>query len=452
MAKTRSIYFCSACGAQASKWSGQCADCGAWNTLSETTAITSPRRGISSVGYAGGAEQIQLLHEVLPDDVQRIATGIGEFDRVLGGGLVPGSVTLIGGDPGIGKSTLLLQAVVNLSQRFSTLYVTGEESLQQVSLRAHRLDLSEAQVALLAATSVESILQQAQQSRPQVMVIDSIQTMYTEQLTSAPGAVAQVRECAAQLVRYAKQTQTALFLVGHVTKEGTLAGPRVLEHMVDTVLYFEGDSGQRFRLVRAFKNRFGAVNELGVFAMSDKGLREVSNPSAIFLSRHQQEVSGSAIMVTLEGSRPLLVEVQALVDDSQLANPRRVTVGFEHNRLAMLLAVLHRHGGIMTGDQDVFANVVGGVRVTETGADLPLLLAVVSSLRNRSLPRDLVVFGEVGLAGEIRPVPNGQERLSEARKHGYTRALVPGANAPRKDIPGMEVTAVDSVAAALNAY
>lgn len=452
MAKTKSIYFCSACGAQASKWAGQCADCGAWNTLSETTAITSPRRGVASVGYAGDAERVQLLHDVLPDDVQRIATGIGEFDRVLGGGLVPGSVTLIGGDPGIGKSTLLLQAIVNLSQRLKTLYVTGEESLQQVSLRAHRLDLSDAGVALLAATRVETILQQAEETRPQVIVIDSIQTMYTEQLSSAPGAVAQVRECAAQLVRYAKQTRTALFLVGHVTKEGTLAGPRVLEHMVDTVLYFEGEAGERFRLVRAFKNRFGAVNELGVFAMSDKGLREVSNPSAIFLSRHQGEVSGSAIMVTLEGSRPLLVEVQALVDGSQLANPRRVTVGFEHNRLAMLLAVLHRHGGVVTGDQDVFANVVGGVRVTETGADLPLLLAVVSSLRNRCLPRDLVVFGEVGLAGEIRPVPNGQERLSEARKHGYSRALVPGANAPRKPIPGMEVISVDTVDAALNAY
>jgi DNA repair protein RadA/Sms len=452
MAKTKSIYFCSACGAQASKWSGQCADCGAWNTLSESTAIQTPRRGVASVGFAGETERIQMLREVLPDAIQRIPTGISEFDRVLGGGLVPGSVVLIGGDPGIGKSTLLLQAIVNLSQRLKTLYVTGEESLQQVSLRAQRLDSSQSNVALLAATSVESILQQADQARPQVMVIDSIQTMYTEQLTSAPGAVAQVRECAAQLVRYAKQTHTVCFLVGHVTKEGTLAGPRVLEHMVDTVLYFEGDAGQRYRLVRAFKNRFGAVNELGVFAMTDKGLREVSNPSAIFLSRHEQEVTGSAIMATLEGSRPLLVEVQALVDESQLANPRRVTVGFEHNRLAMLLAVLHRHGGIVTADQDVFANVVGGVRVTETGADLPVLLAVVSSLRNRYLPRDLVVFGEVGLAGEIRPVPNGQERISEARKHGYQRALVPLANVPRKKIEGMDVIGVATIAAALNAY
>jgi DNA repair protein RadA/Sms len=420
--------------------------------MSETTAIMSPRRGSGSVGFAGEAERIQLLHEVLPDAIQRIPTNISEFDRVLGGGLVPGSVVLIGGDPGIGKSTLLLQAIVNLSERFKTLYVTGEESLQQVSLRAHRLDLSKSNVALLAATNVDSILQQAEQAKPQVMVIDSIQTMYTDQLTSAPGAVGQVRECAAQLVRYAKQTHTVCFLVGHVTKEGTLAGPRVLEHMVDTVLYFEGDAGQRYRLVRAFKNRFGAVNELGVFAMTDKGLREVSNPSAIFLSRHEQEVSGSAIMATLEGSRPLLVEVQALVDESQLANPRRVTVGFEHNRLAMLLAVLHRHGGIVTADQDVFANVVGGVRVTETGADLPVLLAVVSSLRNRTLPRDLVVFGEVGLAGEIRPVPNGQERLSEAKKHGYQRALVPLANVPRKKIEGMDVIGVATIAAALKAY
>ena len=451
MAKTRTVYVCSACGTQVSKWSGQCGDCGAWNTLSETTALSSASKRAAVVGYSAEQERIQLLHEVTPDDVQRIATGISEFDRVLGGGLVPGSVTLLGGDPGIGKSTLLLQAVVHLSQQHKTLYVTGEESLQQVSLRAHRLGLTRAQVAMLAATSMESILQHAQQDKPQVMVIDSIQTMYTEQLQSAPGAVAQVRECAAQLVRYAKQTRTALFLVGHVTKEGTLAGPRVLEHMVDTVLYFEGDSGERFRLVRAFKNRFGAVNELGVFAMTDKGLREIANPSAIFLSQHQQEVAGSVIMVTLEGSRPLLVEVQALVDESQLANPRRVTVGFEHNRLAMLLAVLHRHGGIVTADQDVFANVVGGVRVTETGADLPVLLAVVSSLRNRTMPRDMIVFGEVGLAGEIRPVPNGQERLHEAHKHGYKRALVPAANAPRKEIKGMEIIAVQTLAQALSA-
>lgn len=452
MAKTKTIYFCSNCGAEAPKWSGQCSDCGDWNTLSESTAVVSSKQRAANTSYTGSnVVKVQLLDEVLPDDVQRIETGISEFDRVLGGGLVPGSVTLIGGDPGIGKSTLLLQALVNLSQNQSTLYVTGEESLQQVSLRANRLGHSQSKMPLLASTQIETILQQAQKSKPQVMVIDSIQTMFTDELTAAPGAVSQVRECAAQLVRFAKQTQTIVFLVGHVTKEGTLAGPRVLEHMVDTVLYFEGESGERYRLIRAVKNRFGAVNELGVFAMTDKGLREVSNPSAIFLSRHKQAVPGSVIMVTLEGSRPLLVEVQALVDDSQLANPRRVTVGFEHNRLAMLLAVLHRHGDVMTGDQDVFANVVGGVRVTETGADLAVLLAIMSSLRNRTIARDMIVFGEVGLAGEIRPVPNGQERLMEAFKHGYKRALIPAANAPQKTPEGMEIIAVDRIADALDA-
>lgn len=452
MAKTKTVYFCSSCGAEAPKWSGQCADCGEWNTLTETTAVVSAKQRAANTSYAGSnANKVALLDQVHPDDVQRIATGVKEFDRVLGGGLVPGSVTLIGGDPGIGKSTLLLQALVNLARQNTTLYVTGEESLQQVSLRASRLGYSDAKVPLLASTQVETILQQAQTSTPKIVVIDSIQTMFTDELTAAPGAVSQVRECAAQLVRYAKQTQTAVFLVGHVTKEGTLAGPRVLEHMVDTVLYFEGESGQRYRLIRAVKNRFGAVNELGVFAMTDKGLREVSNPSAIFLSRHQQEVPGSVIMVTLEGSRPLLVEVQALVDDSQLANPRRVTVGFEHNRLAMLLAVLHRHGDIVTADQDVFANVVGGVRVTETGADLAVLLAVMSSLRNKTIARDMIVFGEVGLAGEIRPVPNGQERLMEAYKHGYKRALIPAANAPQKAPEGMEIIAVERIAEALQA-
>jgi len=327
--------------------------------------------------------------------------------------------------------------------------VTGEESLQQVSMRAHRLELPMAGLQMLAATQVEQILDVAQRVKPRIMVIDSIQTMFTSLLQSAPGAVAQVRECAAQLVRYAKQTRTIMILVGHVTKEGTLAGPRVLEHMVDTVLYFEGDSSSRYRLIRAIKNRFGAVNELGLFAMTDKGLREVTNPSAIFLSRHEEEVPGSVIMVTREGSRPLLVEVQALVDESHLSNPRRVTIGLEHNRLAMLLAVLHRHTGIVTNDQDVFANVVGGVRVTETGADLAVLLAVISSLKNRTLPRDWVVFGEVGLAGEIRPVPNGEERLQEAVKHGFKKALVPRANAPKKRIAGLEVQAISRLDEAL---
>jgi DNA repair protein RadA/Sms len=450
MAKSKVLYTCNACGAQASKWTGQCADCGAWNTLVEVTTVTAIQRGRGG-GFAGaaGASEVRNLNEVMPDDVQRLPTGIEEFDRVLGGGLVPGSVVLLGGDPGIGKSTLLLQTLVGMSRKLKGLYITGEESLQQVSLRAHRLGLSETRLQLLAETRVETILTTADQHQPQVMVVDSIQTVYTDMLQSAPGAVAQVRESSAQLVRYAKQAGLAIFLIGHVTKEGTLAGPRVLEHMVDTVLYFEGDSGSRYRLVRAFKNRFGAVNELGVFAMTDKGLREVSNPSAIFLSRHDEPVPGSVVMVTLEGSRPLLVEVQALVDESHLSNPRRVTTGLDSNRLAMLLAVLHRHGGIVTYDQDVFANVVGGVRVTETGADLAVVLALMSSLRNRTLPQDLVVFGEVGLAGEIRPVPNGQERLTEAAKHGFKRALVPKANAPRETIPGLEVIAVSRLEQAL---
>ncbi len=411
---------------------------------------TSPRSG-RFAGYAGsaGAVEVQSLSDVAPDDVARVPTGIGEFDRVLGGGMVAGSVVLIGGDPGIGKSTLLLQTLAALGMRYATLYVSGEESPQQISLRAHRLKLPVDNMRLLPETRIEGIVDIALKERPQVLVVDSIQTIYTEQLQSAPGSVAQVRESAAQLVRYAKQSGTALFIVGHVTKDGQLAGPRVLEHMVDTVLYFEGDSGSRYRVVRAFKNRFGAVNELGVFAMTELGLKEVSNPSAIFLSRHEQEVSGSVVMVTVEGSRPLLVEVQALVDESHLNNPRRVTVGLEHNRLAMLLAVLHRHGGIATHDQDVFVNVVGGVRVTETGADLAVLLSVLSSLRNRPLPERMVVFGEVGLAGEIRPVPNGQERLKEAAKHGFTRAIVPAGNLAKRSIDGLEVIGVHRLDEAL---
>jgi len=454
VAKAKLIYVCGSCGAEAPKWAGQCSECQAWNTLTESvsssrlTPIENPR----FTGFTGSndSNSICLLSDVIPDDVPRIPTSVGEFDRVLGGGLVPGSVILIGGDPGIGKSTILLQTMVGLAEKHKTLYVTGEESLQQVSMRAHRLELPMHDLQMLAATQVEQILEIAQRERPRVMVIDSIQTMFTALLQSAPGAVAQVRESAAQLVRYAKQTQTVLFLVGHVTKEGTLAGPRVLEHMVDTVLYFEGDSSSRYRLIRAIKNRFGAVNELGLFAMTDKGLREVTNPSAIFLSRHEEVVPGSVVMVTREGSRPLLVEVQALVDESHLSNPRRVTIGLEHNRLAMLLAVLHRHAGIVTYDQDVFANVVGGVRVTETGADLAVLLAVISSLKNRTIPRDWVVFGEVGLAGEIRPVPNGEERLNEAVKHGFKQALVPSANAPKKAIKGLEIRSISRLDEALD--
>ena len=452
MAKPKLLYSCTECGAQLPKWAGQCPECGAWNSLVEVTALPSKgERSGRFAGYAGDAAvaTVQPLAEVAPDEVIRIPTGVAEFDRVLGGGLVPASVTLIGGDPGVGKSTLLLQTLVSLGKTLKTLYVTGEESPEQVSLRAHRLNLSAGDLRLLPETRVEAILAAAQEERPQVMVIDSIQTMYTELLQSAPGSVAQVRESAAQLVRYAKQTGTALFLVGHVTKEGALAGPRVLEHMVDTVLYFEGEGGSSFRVVRAIKNRFGAVNELGVFAMTERGLREVANPSAIFLSRHEAAVSGSAVMVTWEGSRPLLVEVQALVDESHLANPRRVTVGLEHNRLAMLLAVLNRHGGVATYDQDVFVNVVGGVRVSETGADLAVLLSVLSSLRDRPLPGGLVVFGEIGLAGEIRPVQGGQDRLREAAKHGFTRAIVPTANRPKRSIEGIEVVAAGRLQEAL---
>ena len=383
---------------------------------------------------------VQVLNEVVLDEEPRTPIGIGELDRVLGGGLVHGSVVLIGGDPGIGKSTILLQALARLDA-LETLYITGEESLQQVTLRARRLGLGGDRLRLLPETNVERIITVATQERPQVIVVDSIQTIYTELLQSAPGSVAQVREAAAQLVRFAKQTNTALFIVGHVTKEGTLAGPRVLEHMVDTVLYFEGDPGERYRVLRAVKNRFGAVNELGVFAMSDKGLKEVSNPSAIFLSRHEEPVPGSVVMVTREGTRPLLVEVQALVDESHTQNPRRIALGLEQNRLAMLLAVMHRHGGIAMFDQDVFINVVGGVRVSETAADLPLLLAALSSFRDRPLPSDLVVFGEVGLAGEVRPVPNGQDRIKEAQKHGFKRAIVPKANAPKTRPQGIEIIA-----------
>jgi len=393
---------------------------------------------------------VRALAAIEPaEEGDRVSTSLDELDRVLGGGLVAGSVVLIGGDPGIGKSTLLLQALAHLSQSESALYVTGEESPQQVSLRAHRLGLNTNRLQLLAETHVESVLTTAQKFKPKVMVTDSIQTVYTDQLQSAPGAVGQLRESTAQLVRFAKQSGTALFLVGHVTKEGQLAGPRVLEHMVDTVLYFEGDSGSRFRVVRAIKNRFGAVNELGVFAMTDRGLREISNPSAIFLSRHEKPVPGSIIMVTREGTRPLLVEVQVLVEESHIGNPRCVTLGMEQNRLSMLLAVLHRHGGVVTYDQDVYVNVVGGVRVSETGADLPVLTAVLSSLRNRPVAQDLVVFGEVGLAGEIRPVQNGPERLSAAAKHGFKRAIVPLVNVPPEGVQGMEIRGVQRLTEAL---
>lgn len=444
MAKKKSQYVCQKCGAVALKWMGQCPECNEWNCLEESLIETAPstKQAARFSGYAGNAANILLLQNVAAVEEARILTGVSELDRVLGGGLVGGSVVLIGGDPGIGKSTLLLQTLAILSQQVSTLYVTGEESPQQVSLRAQRLGLDVNRIKLLTETQIEKVLTISQQEHPKIMVIDSIQTVYTDILQSAPGSVAQVRESAAQLVRFAKQTNTTIFLVGHVTKEGALAGPRVLEHMVDTVLYFEGDSGTRFRVLRAIKNRFGAINELGVFAMTDRGLKEINNPSAIFLSRHEEEVAGSVIMVTREGTRPLLVEVQALVDASHNPNPRRVTVGLDQNRLAMLLAVLSRHGGIVTHDQDVFINVVGGVRVNEPAADLAVLIAVLSSLRNAPIPKELVVFGEVGLAGEIRPVPNGIERLREAAKHGFQRAIVPKTNAPKETIEGLEVVSV----------
>lgn len=449
MSKVKTIYTCQKCGVQAPKWSGQCGDCGQWNTYVED--VIAHQRASRFQGYASSSILTPtLLADVKLTALDRISTELPEFDLVLGGGLVTGSVILLGGDPGIGKSTLLIQTLCQLSTQQPCLYVTGEESLQQVTLRSRRLNLPQDSLQLLAETQVENIITLAQQCKPRVMVIDSIQTVYTETLQSTPGGVSQVRESAAQLVRFAKQTGTILFLVGHVTKEGTLAGPRVLEHMVDTVLYFEGETDNRYRIIRAVKNRFGAVNELGVFAMTDKGLRQVNNPSAIFLSHYQQKVSGSAVMVTWEGTRPLMVEVQALVDESHLANPRRVTVGLEHNRLAMLLAVLHRHGDIATFAHDVFVNVVGGVKVTETAVDLALLLAIVSSLRNQPLANELIVFGEVGLAGEIRPVQSGQERLREAVKHGFKTAIVPTANAPKTPIANLNVIPVDHLRKALD--
>ncbi len=447
--KTKFVYTCQKCGAEYPKWAGHCADCGAWNSLVEDVVVKSNPR---FSGYlATTTETVSLLAEVTSDTKSRIPTSIEELDRVLGGGLVVGSAVLIGGDPGIGKSTLLLQALCNLSQHHKVLYITGEESLQQIAMRARRLELPEDKLFLLAETQVEKIINIAIQEQPEIIAIDSMQTMYTEIIPSAPGGVGQIRECTAQLVRYAKQSKAALFIVGHVTKEGTLAGPKVLEHMVDCVLYFEGEQDSRFRVIRATKNRFGAVNELGIFAMTDRGLKEVSNPSAIFLANHDVPISGSAIMVTWEGSRPLLVEVQALVDDSHLTNPRRVTVGLDPNRLSILLAVLHRHGGIPTYNQDVFINVVGGVRITETAIDLALLLAILSSIRNRPLEQGLVVFGEVGLAGEIRPVQSGQERIRAAIKHGFKKVIIPKANAPKKPIPEIEIIAVKNLTEALQA-
>lgn len=429
--KTKLRFVCSQCAALFSQWAGQCTQCGAWNAVAEEQ-VASAGRSARLGNYANQRSSVTLVEDVVMDKQSRMDCGLSELNRVLGGGLVNGSVVLIGGDPGIGKSTILIQTLANLSLQHSVLYVTGEESLQQVAMRAKRLQLPLSGLKLLAETQVETIISHAEKEKPQIVVIDSIQTTFTDSISSAPGSVSQVRESAAQLVRFAKMTQTAVFLVGHVTKEGAIAGPRVLEHMVDCVLYFEGQSDSRFRVIRAIKNRFGAVNELGVFAMTDKGLKEVANPSAIFLSRQPDPTPGSAVMVTWEGTRPMLVEVQALVDEAHGQQARRVTAGLEHNRLAILLAVLHRHGGIATFDQDVFINVVGGVKVMETGSDLALLAAVVSSLRNRIFDNETIIFGEVGLAGEIRPVQSGQERLKEAAKHGFKRAIVPYGNAPKQ--------------------
>jgi DNA repair protein RadA/Sms len=448
MAKDKTIYTCSECGGTSPKWLGRCPSCGAWNTLEETVAesASASKNRFQSLAKS---QPVATLSEIEAGDVARTPTGLEELDRVLGGGIVAGGVVLIGGDPGIGKSTLLLQAVDAMSLQMKVLYVTGEESGAQIALRSRRLGLAGAQVRVLAEINLEKILATIESEKPAFCVIDSIQTLYSEQLTSAPGSVAQVRECAAQLTRTAKAGGTSMVLVGHVTKEGSLAGPRVLEHIVDTVLYFEGDTHSAFRLVRAFKNRFGAVNEIGVFAMTERGLKGVANPSAIFLSTHSEPVPGSCVLVTLEGTRPMLVEIQALVDSGG-PSPRRLSVGLERDRLAMLLAVLHRHAGIDSFDQDVFVNAVGGVRISEPAADLAVMLAIQSSLRGKALPRGFLAFGEVGLAGEVRPAPRGQERLKEAAKLGFSVAVVPKANAPKKAPEGLTVHAVERVEEAIS--
>lgn len=456
MSKRKVAYVCTDCGGEHSKWQGQCSECQQWNTLKEfvVSAAKPSARNQALSGYAGAAsaQTIQRLADVDLTEMPRIKSGMLEFDRVLGGGLVPGSAILIGGHPGAGKSTLLLQTMCALAQSMPALYVTGEESLQQVAMRAKRLGMPTDKLNMLSETNVDRLLQLLQQHQPKVVVIDSIQVMHLEGIESAPGSVSQVRESAAALTRYAKQTGTVLLLVGHVTKDGSLAGPKVLEHMIDCSIMLEGDGDSRFRTLRGIKNRFGAINELGVFAMLETGLKEVKNPSSIFLSRSEKPSSGSVVMVIWEGTRPLLVEIQALVDDSHFGHPKRVAVGLDQNRLNLLLAAMHRHGGILLGDQDVYINVVGGVKVTETAADLALLMAALSSFRDQPLPQDLIVFGEVGLSGEIRPVPSGQERIREAAKHGFKRAIVPKANAPRNNIDGMQVIAVETLQQALEQF
>ncbi len=449
MAKAKTQYVCSQCGGISPKWQGQCPHCNAWNTLSESLAQSENAR---FTAWSAVSTSVENLGEVHAQEVPRTTSGIGELDRVLGGGVVAGAVILIGGDPGIGKSTLLLQALAKMGQDRKVLYVSGEESAQQIALRGSRLAIDPTGINLLAEIRLEAILTTLHQQMPAVAVIDSIQTLYSEQITSAPGSVSQVRECAAQLTRLAKQTGITILVVGHVTKDGAIAGPRVLEHMVDTVLYFEGDSHSSYRMIRAIKNRFGAANELGVFAMTDKGLKGVANPSAIFLSSYREDVPGSCVLVTQEGSRPLLVEIQALVDDAHGFAPKRLCVGLEQNRLAMLLAVMHRHAGIACFDQDVFLNAVGGVKIIEPAADLAIILSMQSSHRNRPLPQKLVAFGEVGLSGEVRPVTRGQERLKEAMKLGFEKALVPRANLPRhlEEFEPLQIIGIDTVREAVD--
>ncbi|HBQ44748.1 MAG TPA: DNA repair protein RadA [Thiomicrospira sp.] len=451
--KLKTSYVCTECGANYNQWQGQCTACSEWNVLKEfkvPSSSSTPSMPSSAKGYSGESlNKVQNINDVKLGEVARIHSKQEELNRVLGGGIVSGSVVLIGGDPGVGKSSLLLQVCCELSETMPVLYVTGEESLQQVAMRANRMGLPVKNLKLLAETDVEAIAMIANEEKPKIMVLDSIQTMQLSEISSAAGGVSQVRESAAYITRFAKQNNVMIFLVGHVTKSGEVAGPRVLEHIVDTVLFLEGSSDSRFRTLRAMKNRFGAVNELGVFAMTEKGLKQIKNPSAIFLSRGEEVSSGSVVMVVWEGSRPLLVEIQALVDDSPYGAPRRVTVGIDNNRIAMLLAILHRHAGIQASDQDVYVNVVGGVKINETSADLAVLAAIISSLRDKALPTDLIVFGEVGLSGEIRPVPSGQERLFEAAKHGFKKAVIPSANMPRGGVPGMEIHAINSLEQAL---
>lgn len=444
MGKSKTQYYCTECDSTSPKWAGQCSECGAWNTLVTQVAQVDVASSSRFSGFAPTSE-VQSLHQVDISAVHRLSSGSAELDRVLGGGLVRGSTVLLGGDPGIGKSTLLLQHLSVLSENLPVLYVSGEESTEQLAMRAQRLELRSQKLKAMAENRLETLLEAAYKEEPVVLVVDSIQTLYSEALAAAPGSVSQVRECAVRLVRYAKQSGCTVILVGHVTKEGVLAGPRILEHIVDSVLYFEGDNASSFRLIRAFKNRFGAVNEIGVFAMTEQGLKDVTNPSAMFVSKHGAARPGSVVLATQEGTRPLLVEVQALVDDSALANPRRLCVGLEHNRLAMLLAVAHRYAGVSLSRHDVFANVAGGVRVAETGADLALLMAILSSVKNRAVGGDLVVFGEVGLSGELRPVQRGLERIREAQKLGFKRALIPRANLPKEPLSGIETIAVRKI-------